>query len=90
MREWTFLSHHAHVLLCLADDPDLRLRDIAREVGITDRAVQGILNDLVAAGYVTRTRIGRRNHYEIHLELKLRHPLQRDHDVGELVRLVGS
>lgn len=90
MREWTFLSHHAHVLLCLTDDPDIRLRDVATKVGITDRAVQGIVNDLVAEGYATRTRVGRRNHYEVHLERKLRHPLQRDHDVGELVRLVGS
>lgn len=89
MTHWTFLSHHAQVLLCIARDPDARLRDVAAEVGITERAVQAIVNDLVAEGYLTRTRVGRRNHYEIHADVRLRHPLQHDLDAGTLLRLLG-
>jgi len=85
---WTFLSHHAHVLLCIARDPDMRLRDVATEVGITERAVQAIVNDLAHDGYVTRERVGRRNHYHVHLDAPLRHPLQRDVDIGALLALV--
>jgi DNA-binding IclR family transcriptional regulator len=85
---WTFLSHHAQVFLCIARDPDARLRDIAAGVGITERAVQAIVNDLVGAGYVDRTRVGRRNHYAIHPEVPLRHPLQGDLDAGTLLQLV--
>ena len=87
MTSWTFLSHHAHVFLCIARDPDARLRDIAASVGITERAVQAIVNDLVEAGYVDRARVGRRNHYTIHPEVPLRHPLQGDLDAGTLLRL---
>jgi predicted transcriptional regulator len=90
MAHWTFLSHHAHVLVCIAHDPDARLRDVAVEVGITERAVQAIVNDLVAEGYVTRERVGRRNHYEVHTEAPLRHPLQREIDVGSLLRLLDA
>ena len=85
---WTFLSHHAHVLLCIARDPDTRLREVAGEVGITERAVQAIVNDLVAEGYLTRERVGRRNHYEIHPEAPMRHPMHHDIDVGTLVGLL--
>lgn len=84
---WTFLSHHAQVLLCIARDPDVRLREVADEVGITERAVQAIVGDLESDGYLTRVRVGRRNHYEVHAERPLRHPLQRDIDVGTLLRL---
>ena len=70
MTTWTFLSHHAQVFLCIAQDPDARLRDIAAGVGITERAVQAIVNDLVEAGYVDRARVGRRNHYAIHPEMQ--------------------
>lgn len=87
---WTFLSHHAQVLVCIARDPDMRLRDVATEVGITERAVQGIVNDLVADGYVTRSRVGRRNHYVVHGERPLRHRLQRDLDAGALLRLLSE
>ena len=87
---WTFLSHHARVLICIARDPDARLHDIAAEIGITERAVQAIVNDLVETGYVTRTRVGRRNHYEVHDELPLRHRLQRDFDAATLLRLFGG
>jgi predicted transcriptional regulator len=86
---WTFLSHHAQVLLCVARDPDTRLRDIAGEVRVTERAVQAIVNDLVAEGYLTRTRVGRRNHYEVNPDVRLRHPLQHDLDAGTLLRLLG-
>lgn len=82
---WTFLSNHGHVLVVLQRDPDARVRDIAAAVGITQRAVQGILGDLVAAGYVEKERLGRRNHYELHPELPMRHPLEEGHLVGELL-----
>ncbi|MGL6280019.1 MAG: helix-turn-helix transcriptional regulator [Gaiella sp.] len=87
---WTFLSHHAHVLLCIARDPDVRLREVATEVGITERAVQAIVNDLVEEGYVTRVRVGRRNHYEIDTSSPLRHPMQSDVDVGALLRVLEA
>lgn len=87
---WTFLSNHGHVMICLVRDPDARLRDIAREVGITERAVQGILGDLVEAGYVDKERLGRRNHYEVHRDLPLRHPLEAGHRVGELLDVIGE
>jgi DNA-binding MarR family transcriptional regulator len=89
MRSWTFLSHHAQVLLCIARDPDVLLREIAAEVGITERAVQAIVNDLVSEGYVGRERVGRRNHYSVRPDVPLRHRLQGDLDVGTLLRLLG-
>jgi hypothetical protein len=89
VRSWTFLTNHAHVLVCIADDPDTRGRDIAERVGITERAAQAIIADLVADGYVTRTRVGRRNRYEIHPDLPLRHPLEADHSIGELLSMLG-
>lgn len=85
---WTFLSHHAHVLLCIARDPDTRLREVAAEVGITERAVQAIVNDLVEAGYLSRERVGRRNHYEVDRTAPLRHAMNREVDVGRLLGLV--
>jgi len=85
---WTFLTNHAHVLLTLALDPELRIRDVAVKVGITERAAQRILHDLVEAGYVERQRHGRRNTYRLALELPLRHPLESRHTVGELVDLL--
>lgn len=85
---WTFLTNHAHVLLCIANDPGIRLRDVAERVGITERAAQRIVRDLVEAGYLTRRRVGRRNLYDIHGELPLRHPVERAHQVSELLRLI--
>ena len=90
MERWTFLTNHAHVLLCIAADPGVRLRDVAEKVGITERAAQRIVADLVEAGYLTRTRVGRRNQYELHPELPLRHPGEHAKEVGDLVRLLGS
>jgi DNA-binding Lrp family transcriptional regulator len=86
---WTFLTNHAHVLNCVAGDPDIRLRDIAERVGITERAAQAIVADLVEDGYLTRTRVGRRNRYEVHGDQPLRHPIERDHEVGELLTVLG-
>jgi DNA-binding MarR family transcriptional regulator len=87
---WTFLSNHSHVLLCIARDPDVRVREIAQAVGITERAVHRILGELEEAGVIARTREGRRTHYEIHEDFPLRHPIEAKHSVGELLRLVGS
>lgn len=86
---WTFFTNHGHVLVCLAGDPDLRTRDVAEMVGITERSAQAIIGDLVDAGYVTRIKEGRRNRYEVHGGLALRHPLERDHTVGELLEMLG-
>ena len=82
---WTFLTNHGHVLICIARDPGIRGRDIAERVGITERAAQAIIADLVATGYVNRTRIGRRNHYEVNAGLPVRHPLEQPHRIGELL-----
>jgi hypothetical protein len=86
---WTFLTNHAHVLVCIAEEPDIRGRDIAPRVGITERAAQAIVADLVAEGYVTRTREGRRNRYEVNPDAPLRHPLEHDHTIGELLVTLG-
>lgn len=84
---WTFLTNHAHVLVALARDPDIRLRDVAILVGITERSVQSIVADLEAAGYLQRVRLGRRNRYQVDPTGPLRHPAERDHAVGELLRV---
>ena len=88
--DWTFLTNHAHVLLCVSRDPGMRLRDIAGAVGITERAAQRIIAELVADGYLTRRRDGRRNRYELFPELPLRHPLESHHQIGELLVALGS
>ena len=85
-RTWTFLSNHAHVLVCLAADPNTRVRDIAAEVGITERRVNGILADLEQAGIITVYKSGRRNSYEIDRKARLRHPLEAHKTVGDLLR----
>ena len=82
---WTFLTNHSHVLICLARDPRLRLRDLADQVGITERAVQGIVNDLEAAGCLTRHREGRRNRYDIVHDRPMRHQVEGQHVVGDLL-----
>ena len=88
--DWTFLTNHAHVLVCLSRDPDSLLREVADQVGITEGAVQRIVADLVEAGYLQRTKVGRRNRYELHADLPLRHPLERDHAIGEILDIVGG
>jgi predicted transcriptional regulator len=87
-RHWTFLSNHAHVLVCLALDPHARLRDVAAEVGITERAVQGIVGDLEHAGVILRERQGRRNTYRLHLDAPLRHPLEAHRSIRALLAMV--
>lgn len=84
---WTFLSNHAHVLICISVDPDLRLRDIAQRVGITERAVSRIVSELADAGYVEITRAGRRNQYTVRRDLPLRHPVEAHRTVGDLLAL---
>lgn len=87
---WTFLSNHGHVLVCIVRNPNVRVREIAQAVGITERAVQRILSELEEAGVIVRTRQGRRTHYEVDERLPLRHPLEAQHSVGELVRAVRA
>jgi DNA-binding transcriptional ArsR family regulator len=87
---WDFLTNHAHVLTCVADDPGIRLRDIAAAVGITERAAHRILSELVEEGYVLRERDGRRNRYQIVPERPLRHPLVQERAVGDLLRVLAG
>lgn len=86
---WTFLSNHAHVLLCIAHEPELTIRALSDQVGITERAVQRILGELQQAGYVVKQRTGRRNRYVVDHERPLRHPLEAHQSIGALIRLVG-
>ncbi|MEZ4553441.1 MAG: winged helix-turn-helix transcriptional regulator [Dehalococcoidia bacterium] len=88
--QWTFLTNHAHVLLCIARDPSVRLRDVADAVGITERATQRIVQELEAEGYLEHERVGRRNYYRLHRQLPLRHPLEREHRVAELLAAIGA
>ncbi len=85
---WTFLTNHAHVFLCIAKNPDFRLRDIADVVGITERATHRIVSDLVEAGFVDVKRDGRCNAYAVHPEKNLRHPIEAHHQVADLIRLI--
>ena len=85
---WTFFTNHAHVLLCLAGDPEVRLRDVGAQVGITERAVQKIISELEAAGVLERERQGRRNVYSIHAKRPLRHPVESHCTVEGLIRFV--
>ena len=85
---WTFLSNHGHVLICLARNPDSVLRHVAQEVGITERAVQRIVSELEEAGYLEKKKDGRQNHYELRLNRPLRHPVERNCKVRELVDLI--
>ncbi|GAA3955617.1 MarR family transcriptional regulator [Actinomadura viridis] len=86
-RGWTFLTNHAHVLLALARDPTARLRDVAAQVGITERAAQAIVADLEKEGYLQHTRVGRRNHYTINPDGPFRHPNEADRRIGDLLAL---
>jgi predicted transcriptional regulator of viral defense system len=84
-----FLTNHAHVLACVAADPEVRLRDVALIVGITERTAAQIVGELEQAGYLTRTRQGRRNQYKVHDELPLRHPQHRHRTIGDLIRFLA-
>lgn len=87
-RGWGFLTNHAQVLLCMADDPGLRLREIGDRVGITERAAHRIVGELEAAGYVARRRVGRRNHYTVKAHQPLPDPVASERRVGELLELL--
>jgi DNA-binding MarR family transcriptional regulator len=86
---WTFVTNHARVLVCLAQDPEIRLRDVAATIGITERATQRIIADLVEAGYVDRERSGRRNRYTLNRERTLRHVTEKDTEIGDLLDVLG-
>jgi predicted transcriptional regulator len=87
---WTFLTNHGHVLLCIARDPGARMRDVAEAVGITERAAQRIVAELVAGGYVEVRRVGRRNEYRINENAPMRHPLARERGVGQLLAVLAD
>jgi hypothetical protein len=87
--DWTFFTNHAHVLLCIAQDPAARMRDISERVGITERAVQRIVAELEADGYLQKVRDGRRNRYAVELRLPLRHPIEGHQTVSALIALVA-
>ena len=89
-RTWTFLTNHARVLILIAETPNIRLRDIAARVGITERAAQRIVGDLEADGYLSHEREGRRNHYNLHSDAHLRHPLEDEIEIGQLIEFISS
>ena len=86
--DWMFLSNHAHILICIAQEPEVRLHEVAARVGITERAVQRIVADLEEGGYLSRKRKGRRNHYELHADRPFRHPVVAHRDVSLLLYLI--
>jgi hypothetical protein len=88
-RSWTFLSNHGHVLLAIASDPEVRLRDIAARVGITERAVQLIVADLVAGEYIAREKVGRRNRYRVIGGRPFRHPAESDVSLDRMLEVFG-
>jgi hypothetical protein len=87
--DWHFLSNHGHVLVCIALDPDTRLRDISDRVGITERAVFGIVEDLERGGIIQRIKVGRRNRYLVNVDQSLRHDIVADRTVGDLLGLIA-
>jgi DNA-binding MarR family transcriptional regulator len=88
--EWNFLTNHARALLCIANDPGVRLRDLATALGITERSAYGVVSDLADAGYVVKERDGRRNRYTIQHHLPLREASSRERTIGELLALLGD
>ena len=82
---WTFLSNHAHVLIVIAGEPEIRMRDVALRIGITERAVQRIVAELEEGGYLTITREGRRNRYDVHSDLPMRHAIEGHRMVSHLI-----
>lgn len=87
---WTFLTNHTHVLFCIARDPEIRMRDVAAAVGVTERAVQRIVAELEEGGYLLRRRDGRRNRYEVRASLPLRHPIEKHCEVSALLAILGG
>ena len=90
MANWTFLTNHARVLLCIASDPGVRLRDIAASLGITERSAYGIVTDLAEAGYVVKHKDGRRNRYQVQVHLPLPEPTRAERTVGEVLALLAG
>ena len=88
MERWTFLTNYGHVFLCIAADPSIRLIDVAGQVGITERSAQRIVADLIDEGYLTHSKVGRRNQYQVRPDLPMRHPVERENAVGELLKLL--
>ena len=86
---WTFLANHGHVLVCIAQNPDIRITEIADLVGIGERAAHRIISDLAAGGYVIVTKDGRRNLYSVDFSRHLRHPLESDHTIGEIFKALA-
>ena len=84
--QWTLLSNHAHVLVCLARDPDVRSKEVAARVGITERSVFKLISDLEKSGVIVRSKEGRCNHYDFHFDIQLRHPLEENKTVGDLIK----
>lgn len=82
---WTFLTNHAHALLCLAQGESLTARELSLRIGITERSVQAVLADLIADGYLEKSKVGRRNIYTVNPQGRLRHPLEAAHTVGDLI-----
>ena len=89
-RSWTFLTNHGHVLVCISQNPDIRIAEIADLVGIGERAAHRIVQDLVEGGYVVRTHVGRRNTYSVDFSRSLRHPLESDHAIGDVFRVLAQ
>ncbi len=85
---WTFLTNHSHVLITLYANPDLVLREVASRVGITERGVQRIVQDLEDEGFIRREKVGRKNHYQLLVEQPLRHPIEAHRTIGDLLKLV--
>lgn len=89
-QNWTFLGHHAHVLIALDKNPDFKIGELSQILGITTRSVVNVLQDLVEGGYLIRTRVGRRNHYEINRLAPLRHLTSQDRSIGDLIEYLGK
>lgn len=87
---WTFLTNHSHVLAVLHSNPELVLREVAVEVGITERAVQRIIQDLESGGFIERKRVGRRNQYEVLVDEPLRHPIEAHRNIGDLLAMIAA
>lgn len=87
---WTFLTNHAHVLSLLHSNPQIVLRQVATEVGITERAVQRIIHDLEEDGFIQRERVGRQNRYQVFTDKSLRHPIESHRNIGDLLKLINK
>ena len=87
-KQWTFLTNHSHVLLCLVNNPSIKMKEIAKKVDITERAVQNIISDLRKEGYINRERKGRRNKYQINENMNLKHPIEEHKTLADLIKLI--